>query len=79
MNSITYDICGEQKLLKVESDLILVIFMGESRKSHKCVDSLRAMMGEVMLGWRGIKKNLGTNLLPDLLKNNSLSDCALKF
>ena len=34
MNSITYDICGEQKALKVESDLILVIFMGESRKWH---------------------------------------------
>jgi hypothetical protein len=32
VNSITYDICGEQKVVKVESDLILVIFMGESRK-----------------------------------------------
>ena len=32
MNSITYDICGEQKAFKVESDLILVTFMGESRK-----------------------------------------------
>ena len=74
MNAITYDICGEQKGLKVESDLILVIFMGESRKWHKCFDSLCAMMGEVMLGWRGIKTKLGTYLLPDLLKNNSLSD-----
>jgi hypothetical protein len=27
----------------------------------------------VMLGWRGIKK-IGTYLLPDLLKNKSLSD-----
>ena len=65
----------ENQVLKVESDLMLVIFMGESRKwlLHKCFDSLWAMMGEVMLGWRGIKK-IGTYLLPDLLKNKSLSD-----
>ena len=79
MNSITYDICGEQKVLKVESDLILVMFMGELRKWLINFDSMWAMMGEVMLGWRGIKKKLGTYLLPDLLKNNSLSDYALKL
>ena len=69
-------------MLKVESDLILVlvIFMGESGSGiHKCFDSLRAMMGEVILRWRGIKKIIGTYLLPDLLKKKSLSDCTLKF
>ena len=51
----------ENQVLKVESDLMIRIFMGDFRKwlIHKCFDLLWAMTGEAMLGWRGIKKLLG--------------------
>ena len=67
MNSITYDICGEQKVLKVESDLILVIFMGESRKWHtvgvRCggSDAFHYLVGIELT------KKILTYLLPGLL------------
>jgi hypothetical protein len=42
----------ENQVLKVERDLVLVIFMRESRKwlVYKCFDLLWAMTGKVMLG-----------------------------
>ena len=58
MISLTYDVCGEPGVESKElPHLSTVIFMGEVKEvAYSNADWLWAMTGEVMLGWREIKK-----------------------